>query len=125
MKLDVNGIETHVATGGKEFDASLPCVLFIHGSGLDHRGWALQTRWFAYNGYSVLAPDLPGHSLSKGEALSSIEATGEWLVELLNAAKVKSAHVIGHSQGFLGALELYKQAPKTCLLYTSPSPRDS
>lgn len=112
MKLDVNGAETHIATGGKEFDPSLPTVLFLHGSGLDHRSWALQTRWFAYNGFSVLAPDFPGHSLSAGEALSTIEAAGEWLASLLSAAKVKSAHVVGHSQGFLGALELYKQAPK-------------
>jgi len=112
MKLVVNGAETHVATGGKEFDASLSTVLFLHGSGMDHRSWALQTRWFAYNGFSVLAPDLPGHSLSKGDALNSLEAAGEWLIDLLSAAKVKSAHVVGHSQGFLGALELYKQAPK-------------
>ena len=112
MKLEVNGAETHVGTGGKEFDASLPTVLFLHGSGMDHRSWALQTRWFAYNGFSVLAPDLPGHSLSAGDALSSIEDVGEWLIKLLSAAKVKSAHVVGHSQGFLGALELYKQAPK-------------
>ncbi len=73
MKVSVNGAEIHVATGGKEFDSSLPTVLFLHGSGLDHRSWALQTRWFAYNGYSVLAPDFPGHSLSAGEALTSIE----------------------------------------------------
>ena len=50
MELQVNGIDTYAATGGKEFDNALPTVLFIHGSGLDHRSWALQTRWFAYNG---------------------------------------------------------------------------
>ena len=62
MKLHVNGISTYAATGGKEFDSTLPTVLFIHGSGMDHRAWALQTRWFAFHGYSVLAPDFPGHS---------------------------------------------------------------
>ena len=111
MKLLVNGVSTHIATGGKEFDASLPTVLFLHGSGLDHRGFALQTRWFAYNGFSVLAPDLPGHSLSEGEALESIEQTGAWISDLLDAAGVGSAHIIGHSQGFLGALELALHHP--------------
>ena len=56
MYLDVRGRKTYAATGGKDFDPSLPTVMFVHGSGLDHRSWALQTRWFAFNGYSVLAP---------------------------------------------------------------------
>jgi pimeloyl-ACP methyl ester carboxylesterase len=111
MELQVRGDKTYAATGGKEFDNSLPTVLFVHGSGLDHRSWALQTRWFAYNGYSVLAPDLPGHSLSDGEPLESIEEMGLWLADFLAAAGVKSAHVVGHSQGFLCALELTRQAP--------------
>ena len=112
MELQVRGIKTYAATGGKQFDNSLPTVLFIHGSGLDHRSWALQTRWFAYNGYSVLAPDLPGHSLSHGAPLESIEEMGLWLVDFLIAADVQSAHVVGHSQGFLCALELARHAPQ-------------
>lgn len=111
MELEVNGNVTYAATGGKLFDTSLPTVLFIHGSGLDHRSWALQTRWFAYNGYSVLAPDLPGHSLSAGDPLLSIEDMGKWLTDFLDAAGVESAHVVGHSQGFLCALELAHQSP--------------
>lgn len=111
MKAMVNGAETHIATGGKAFDANLPTVLFLHGSGLDHRSWALQTRWFAYNGFSVLAPDFPGHSLSAGEPLNSIEDSGQWLVDFLSAANVESAHIVGHSQGFLSALELCQRSP--------------
>ena len=111
MKLIVNRASTHIATGGKDFDPSLPTVLFLHGSGLDHRGFALQTRWFAYNGFSVLAPDFPGHSLSEGEPLQSIEQAGVWISDLLDAAEVTSAHVVGHSQGFLGALELARHHP--------------
>ena len=106
MELQVNGIRTYASTGGKEFDRSLPTVLFIHGSGMDHRAWALQTRWFAFHGYSVLAPDFPGHSLSDGEALTSIEEMGVWLNDLLETANVEKAHIVGHSQGFLSALEL-------------------
>ena len=115
MELEVNGQNTYAATGGKDFDASKPTVLFVHGSGLDHRSWALQTRWFAYNGYSVLAPDFPGHSLSSGEALGSIESQGSWLTDFLDAAGVKAAHVVGHSQGFLCALELAAKVPSKIL----------
>jgi pimeloyl-ACP methyl ester carboxylesterase len=112
MKLTVIGHETHVATGGKDFDAGLPTVLFLHGSGLDHRSWALQTRWFAYNGFGVLAPDFPAHSLSKGQACKTIEESGQWLLEFLRAAGVEKAHIVGHSQGFLSALELVKLKPE-------------
>lgn len=112
MYTEVRGQKTYAATGGKAFDGSLPTVMFVHGSGLDHRSWALQTRWFAYNGYSVLAPDLPGHSLSAGEALTSIEDMGAWLAEFIRASGVSKVHAIGHSQGFLDVLELARQAPE-------------
>ncbi len=112
MYIEVRGEQAYAATGGKEFDRSLPSVMFVHGSGLDHRSWALQTRWFAYNGYSVLAPDLPGHSLSAGSPLESIEEMGAWLADFIRAVGVDSVHAVGHSQGFLDVLELARQAPE-------------
>lgn len=118
MELQVNGTRTYASTGGKEFDSSLPTVLFIHGSGMDHRAWALQTRWFAFHGYSVLAPDFPGHSLSEGDAIESIEDMGVWLNDFLSAAGVEKAHVVGHSQGFLSALELANNHPEKVLSMT-------
>ncbi|PID45291.1 MAG: alpha/beta hydrolase [Proteobacteria bacterium] len=110
MELQVNGVSVYVATGGKVFDNHLPNVLFLHGSGMDHRVWAGQIQWFADNGCSVLAPDLPGHGLSAGEPLQSIKAMGTWLLDFLNATGMEKVHVIGHSQGFLVALELAHQA---------------
>lgn len=104
MEMMLENAPIYVATGGKEFNSELPTVLFIHGSGGDHRTWALQTRWFAYHGYSVLAPDLPGHSLSGGKAFKSIEESGPWINNFLSDLNVKSAHIVGHSQGFLSAL---------------------
>ncbi len=112
MYIDVRGHQSYAATGGKEFDPSLPTVMFVHGSGLDHRSWALQTRWFAYNGYSVLAPDLPGHSLSAGEPLETIEDMGAWLADFIRASGADSVHAVGHSQGFLDVLELALRAPE-------------
>ena len=111
MYIEVRGEKAYAATGGKDFDNNLPTVLFVHGSGLDHRSWALQTRWFAYNGYSVLAPDLPGHSLSAGAALDTIEEMGAWLADFLRVVGAGPVHAVGHSQGFLDILELARQAP--------------
>jgi len=53
-------------TGGRPFDAALPCVVFIHGALNDHSVWTLAARWFAHHGHSVLAIDLPGHGRSAG-----------------------------------------------------------
>ncbi len=105
MYLSMNNERVYVATGGKDFDASLPTLVFLHGSGLDHRSWVLQTRWFAFHGYSVIAPDFPGHSLSAGDALTSIEAMAAWLWQLLDTLGVEQCSLVGHSQGGLVALE--------------------
>ena len=119
MDMVIDNTPIYAATGGKDFDPQQPTVVFLHGSGGDHRIWALQTRWFAYHGYSVLAPDLPGHSLSGGDAFESIEQSGPWLAQFLQQAGVSKAHIIGHSQGFLSALELYKTAPSLCVSLTA------
>ena len=73
MKFVVNGNEVYASTGGRPFNKNKPLIIFVHGSGLTHMTWVLQTRYFAFHGYSVLALDLPGHGLSGGESLKSIE----------------------------------------------------
>lgn len=92
-------------TGGKPFDAALPCVVFVHGALHDHSVWTLLARWFAHHGRSVLAVDLPGHGRSTGTPLPSIESSADWLRALLGAAGVAQASIVGHSMGSLIALE--------------------
>lgn len=111
MKLSVNGAEAFVATGGREFDKSLPAVVFLHGAGFDHSTWALHTRWFAHHGFCVLAPDLPGHGRSAGPSLSSIAEMADWTAALLHAAGAEKAHLIGHSMGSLISLETAARHP--------------
>jgi pimeloyl-ACP methyl ester carboxylesterase len=111
MQLSVNGIETFVATGGREFDTSLPAVVFLHGAGFDHTTWALHSRWFAHHGFGVLAPDLPGHGRSAGAPLPTIADMADWTASLLDAAGVSKAHLIGHSMGSLIALETAARHP--------------
>jgi pimeloyl-ACP methyl ester carboxylesterase len=111
MLLSVNGHEAFVATGGRNFDAALPAVVFLHGAGFDHSAWALHSRWFAHHGHAVLAPDLPGHGRSAGPALPSIGAMADWTAALLDAAGAKPAHLIGHSMGSLIALEAAARHP--------------
>ncbi len=107
MYFEVNQANTFAATGGRTFDPNQPTVVMVHGTGGDHRCWALQARWFAFHGYSVLVPNLPGHSLSAGQPLTDIVAMGQWLVNALDQAGATAVHLVGHSQGFLVALEAH------------------
>jgi pimeloyl-ACP methyl ester carboxylesterase len=111
MQLSVNGIDTFVATGGREFDKSLPAIVLLHGAGFDHTTWALHSRWFAHHGYGVLAPDLPGHGRSAGPALPTIADMADWTAALLDAAGATKARLVGHSMGSLIALETAARHP--------------
>ncbi len=111
MQITVNGHDTFVANGGRTFDPSLPVVVLLHGAGFDSSTWALHTRWFAHHGYAVLAPDLPGHGRSGGEALKSIGDLADWTAALITASGAKSARLIGHSMGSLIALETAARHP--------------
>ncbi|MGF6772655.1 pimeloyl-ACP methyl ester carboxylesterase [Paraburkholderia sp. GAS199] len=111
MILTVQDKAAYAYTGGKPFDANLPTAVFIHGAEHDHSVWALQTRYFAHHGFSVLAVDLPGHCRSAGPALTSVAAMADWLAALLDAANVQRAFVAGHSMGSLVALDFAGRYP--------------
>jgi pimeloyl-ACP methyl ester carboxylesterase len=111
MQLAVNGLDTYVATGGREFDTSQPTLVLLHGAGFDHTTWALHSRWFAHHGYGVLAPDLPGHGHSSGAPLATIAAMADWTAALLDAAGAAKARLVGHSMGSLVALETAARHP--------------
>jgi len=111
MDFQVDGKKVYAATGGREFDPALPAIVFIHGAGCDHTVWALQTRWFAYHGRSVLALDLPGNGRSAGPMPASIGALADWLMRFLAAAGLQQAALVGHSLGALVALEAAARHP--------------
>ncbi|MCG6858339.1 MAG: alpha/beta hydrolase [Salaquimonas sp.] len=116
MRVTVEGVEAHVATGGRKHGEGKPWILFLHGAGSSHLSWALQTRAFAYDGWNVMAPDFPGHFLSVGStggsALEGIEAHARWVIALMDAVGAEQAVVAGHSMGGLVALEIARIAPK-------------
>src|SRR6202453_4208456 len=111
MNFVVNETDIVAATGGREFDASQPTIVLLHGAGFDHSTWALHSRWFAHHGYGVLAPDLPGHGRSAGVALKTIADMADWTAALLDVAGTTSARLVGHSMGSLMALETAARHP--------------
>ena len=112
MMFEVQGRDAYAYTGGKPWSDDGPCVVFIHGALNDHSVWTLLARWYAHHGYRVLAVDQPGHGRSDGPPLASVEALADWVLALLDAAGVTSAHLVGHSMGSLIALEAASRAPQ-------------
>jgi pimeloyl-ACP methyl ester carboxylesterase len=111
MDLVVRGHKAYAYTGGKPFESTLPCVLFIHGAEHDHSVWILQSRYLAHHGYGVLAVDLPAHGRSAGPPLASVEAIADWIPAMLDAANVAQAALVGHSMGALVALDSAARHP--------------
>lgn len=112
MELTVDGRTAFAATGGRPFDAAAPCLVFVHGAGMDHSVWSIQARYFAHHGRSLLAVDLPGHGGSEGEPPTSIQGLAAWLLGLLDGAGVDEATLVGHSMGALVALDAASRAPE-------------
>ena len=111
MKFLVHQQPAYVYTGGKDFDAAKPSVVFIHGTANDHSVWTLQARYFAHHGWNALAIDLPGHGKSFGDAKTSIASSADWLVNLLDNGNIARAALVGHSLGSLIALDIAARYP--------------
>lgn len=112
MDITVDGKRAFAATGGRTRRAAEPDVVFIHGAGMDHTVWTLQTRWFAHHGRNVVALDLPGHGRSDGAPLERIEDHAAWLVRALDAVGSAKAALVGHSMGALISLAAAAAAPE-------------
>jgi pimeloyl-ACP methyl ester carboxylesterase len=99
-------------TAAHELDPKKPTIAFVHGAGLDHSLFGLQSRYFGYHGYNVLAVDLPAHGRSEGPPLPAVGDMAGWLLALLDALKVEKTAIVGHSMGSLIAVECAARAPQ-------------
>jgi pimeloyl-ACP methyl ester carboxylesterase len=118
MKLLVGQHQAYVYTGTKPIDLAKPSVVMVHGAQNDHSVWILQSRYLAHHGFNVLAVDLPGHGKSAGNALLSIEAIADWLLDLVATVGISKCHWIGHSMGSLAVLEAASRRQETALSLT-------
>ena len=112
MQLALNGRSVFAYTAAHELDPAKRTIVFLHGAGLDHSWWGLQSRYFAYHGCNVLALDLPGHGRSEGPPVATIGEMADWVKQILDERKIRSAAVVGHSMGSLIALEFAARYPE-------------
>ena len=122
MHLDVDRQQIYATTAGRAFDPAKRSLVFVHGAGMDQSVWVLQSRYFAFHGYNVLALNLPAHgpgrgngaghdALSQGALLESIDAIADWLPKAFDAAGIERANLIGHSMGALAAMACAARHP--------------
>ena len=105
MDIVVDGKRAFAYTAGHPADARKRTIVFVHGAGLDHSSFGLQSRYFGYHGWNVLAVDLPGHGRSEGPPLASVAAMAAWIFALMNSLNIGKASIVGHSMGALIALD--------------------
>jgi len=112
MDLAVDGRRAFCYTASHAFDPGKPTLVFVHGAGLEHSAFGLQSRYFGYHGRNVLAVDLPGHGRSEGPPLPTIGAMADWLFGVLDSQEIAAASIVGHSMGALVALEAANRRPE-------------
>ena len=112
MELEVRKKKGFAYTAAHAVDPGKPTVVFVHGAGLDHSWFGLQSRYFGYHGFNVLALDLPGHGRSEGPALSTIGDMAQWVFEVMETSGIKTCSVVGHSMGSFIALEMAARRPE-------------
>src|SRR5213076_2493853 len=108
VNFKVEGKLVFAYTAARELDPEKPALVFLHGAGLDHSWFGLQSRYFGYHGWNVLAFDLPGHGRSDGSPVSSIRGMAEWVCKEVPAQRFS---IVGHSMGALVALECAARVP--------------
>jgi pimeloyl-ACP methyl ester carboxylesterase len=107
----VQGNAGYAYTADHAIDPAKRTVVFVHGAGLDHSWFGLQSRYFGYHGRNVLALDLPAHGRSAGAPIPTIGGMADWVFSALDTRKIDKASVVGHSMGSLVALECAVRHP--------------
>lgn len=115
MELTVAGHRCHVVSDvrtSSTHDPDRKTVVLIHGAANDSDAWLKVGRGLTHAGCAVLIPDLPGHGLSHGNPLQSVEELADWIIALLDTIGIKNAVLAGHSMGSLIALEAAARYPQ-------------
>ena len=112
MNIELGERQIYAYTGGRPFDPTLPCVVFIHGALHDHSVWTLPARllrWRRRRGRCcACGPAGPVPTRRSHGAPSTALA----LWQVLDAVGAGRVCLVGHSMGSLIALEAAARCPQ-------------
>ena len=88
---------------------------------MDHRLGQMIDLESLYSEYNVLSIDLPGHGLTSGKWLESIEQMSDLCIDVISKLKINNLIVIGHSMGGLVGIDVSSKIKNslTVLMNTS------
>ncbi len=89
-----------------------PCVVLIHGEGLDHRIWNSIPEGLASHNFPCLSIDLPGHGKSKLNSYSySLSSYVEAVMDVVEHLNYRNYVLVGHSFGGIVSLMVAASIP--------------
>jgi len=109
-ELTTNGFVTHYRMPSRTPHGA-PTVVCLHGSGADSIVWSAQISRLRRS-FAIIAPDLPAHGSSGGQALQTAEAYAHWLHAFTEALALKCFFLMGHSFGGAIAQEYARLYPE-------------
>ena len=101
-----------------------PALVFLHGVGGGRRGWAPQQAHLSVLGWRSLAWDMPGYGESAMVTPYDFEHLAMAMWQMLDAAHIRQAVLVGHSMGAMVALQAWTQMPEriTAMVLAASSP---
>ncbi len=89
-----------------------PCIVLIHGEGLDHRVWNTIPEGLASHDFPCLSLDLPGHGSSELNSYSySLSSYMEAVMDIVEHLNYRDYILIGHSFGGIISLMVAASIP--------------
>ncbi len=112
MNLTVDGRTVFATTGGTEFDAARPAIVFSMARASTARPGACRRA-----GLPIMAAacslSISRHTAGpKGQPSTASPAMADWTAKLIEAAGLKQAALVGHSMGALVALDCAARHPE-------------
>lgn len=95
---EISGVKIACWVDSENFANGRKSLVFVHGSGGDHRIWIKQYTKFK-DEFNVAVIDLPGHGQSEGRGEQDVSLYVEWVRRLLESLSLKKPVLIGHSLG--------------------------
>ncbi len=98
-KIEIDqSLKIHFWCNDEGFQARRKSLLFVHGSGGDHKNWENQYLELSKL-FNIAALDLPGHGQSTGKGEQSVDSYVEWIIKFIDKSEYKKPVIIGHSLG--------------------------
>lgn len=94
QRAKANGLDFHWVERGEG-----PAVVLLHGFPENWWSWRYQLGPLANAGFRVIAPDLRGYNETEKKGPYDLDTLAKDVAELIKAAGVEKAHVVGHGWG--------------------------